>query len=335
MNTKKTKKIVVLATGGTIAGVAPDAQRPDYYESAVLTADVLLASLPQSVEALQLLSGLDLSTEQIAQVDSKDMTHALWRTLAQRCAQLLDDPLIDGVVITHGTDTVEETAFFLHCVLRAQKPVALTCAMRPANAPDADGPANLLDALLWVAHTAQPQVAVVVHGQAHAATAVQKVWSHRCDAFSSGAHDPVALIQAGLVQETALTQGNLNTTEIQPAKPEPWPAPHVSALPEASDWPDVQLIFSHASADGALVRAAMQSGAHVRGWVVAATGAGTIHQSLVEALLQAQSNGAQIWRASRCAGGEVHADDGREFVAAQTLSPVKARIALMLSLMCQ
>ncbi|MES2424869.1 MAG: asparaginase, partial [Pseudomonadota bacterium] len=135
------KKIVVLGTGGTIAGLAKPGDALDY-KAAEQGIDQLLADA-----ALPALAGIDVLSEQVAQIDSKDMALALWQQLAGRTAWWLAQPDVLGVVITHGTDTLEETAFFLSCVLPGAKPVVLTCAMRPANARLADGPQNLADAL--------------------------------------------------------------------------------------------------------------------------------------------------------------------------------------------
>ena len=324
VTTEKRKKIVVLATGGTIAGLAQDVNQPLRYQAAVLPISQLLDALPPSPVVTQLLSRFDVTSEQVAQIDSKGMTHAIWRDLARRCRQHLDDPLVQGIVITHGTDTVEETAFFLHCVLRANKPVALTCAMLPANAPQADGPGNLRDALAWVTQSHAGQVALVMQGQVHAPPWVQKMLSNQVQAFSSGPHGPLALLSDGVLQ--ASESGALSNVPT-------WPAPEAMALPEPALWPRVQLVMSHAGADGAVVRALLASEIKPQAWVVAATGAGSVHPELEQALEPVHAQGTPIWRASRCAWGVVAQQDGRLFDSAGELSPTKARIALMLSLM--
>ena len=142
MNANKTKKIVVLATGGTISGLAADAAKPQNYTAG----QVSVADLLHGVA----VDGLDLLTEQVAQIDSKDMSFAVWQSLLARLAHWLAQDDVQAVVITHGTDTLEETAYFLQTVLRPSKPIAMTCAMLPANAPDSDGPGNLKDSLAWL-----------------------------------------------------------------------------------------------------------------------------------------------------------------------------------------
>ena len=134
------KKIVVLATGGTITGTAASSHDSVGYTAAQLGVNDLLASVPGA-------PGLDVVAEQVAQIDSKDMDFEVWRRLALRCAHWLAQPDVRGIVITHGTDTMEETAFFLQSVLAPAKPVVLTGAMRPSTSTDADGPHNLRDAL--------------------------------------------------------------------------------------------------------------------------------------------------------------------------------------------
>ncbi len=145
---QKSKKVVVLGTGGTIAGRASCASDNIGYTAAQVGVADLLASVP-GLDAV--LAGHRLHSEQVAQVDSKDMGFALWQALASRISDHLAQPDVTGVVITHGTDTLEETAYFLHAVLplalQNSKPVVLTCAMRPATALSPDGPQNLLDAV--------------------------------------------------------------------------------------------------------------------------------------------------------------------------------------------
>lgn len=133
--------IHLLATGGTIAGRAADPGEALAYAAGAIGAEELLASVPAAASLAELRS------ETIAAIDSKDMTEHIWRKLAARTAAHLADPQTAGIIITHGTDTLEETAYFLQLTLRSPKPVVLTGAMRPATALSADGPANLLNAV--------------------------------------------------------------------------------------------------------------------------------------------------------------------------------------------
>jgi L-asparaginase len=214
---------------------------------------------------------------------------------------------VQGVVITHGTDTLEETAYFLQTVLQPIKPVAMTCAMRPANAPDSDGPGNLKDALAWVQQPDAKGVVVVCAGQVHAGQAVQKSHSDQRNPF---------------------------TSQADRAHPATFRVPSLSQVLACTHWPRVELLFSHAGADGRLVRALMAHDAP-QGWVVAGTGNGTLHHDLEAALLAAQEQGAQVLRASRCAQGGVQSREADVLPHAGGLTAVQARVALLLHLVAQ
>ncbi len=302
MDAKKTKKIVVLATGGTIAGLAGDAASPHEYKAGQVSVGDLLASTSGTQAPVV--------TEQLAQIDSKDMSFALWQKLLARVAHWVAQDDVQGVVITHGTDTLEETAYFLQTVLKPAKPVAMTCAMLPANAPNSDGPANLQQALHWVEAGQTAGVAVVCAGQVHAGDAVQKAQSHQRNPFAS-------------------TQ-----LESQPFGAAALRAPSVAQVLACASWPRVDIVLNHAGADGRLVRAAMANDAP-QGWVVAGTGNGTLHHDLEAALREAQQQGAQVLRASRCASGGVQSREGDVFPHGGALTAVQARVALLLHLISQ
>jgi L-asparaginase len=305
------RTIVVLGTGGTIAGRAPSARDNLAYHAG----EVAVADLLAGVQAPQ---GTRLQPEQVAQIDSKDLDPDLWCALSQRCAYWLAQPQVAGIVVTHGTDTMEETAYFLHAVLAPVKPVVLTGAMRPVTSAAADGPQNLADAIAVAASPLAQGVSVVFAGAVHSAADVQKVHSYRLDAFSSGDAGPLGYVEEGRVRLLRA-----------------WPETHalrtVDALPHPSQWPPVEIVMNHAGASGALVQALVQQG--VAGIVAAGTGNGTLHHALEDALVQAQRQEVQVWRSSRCAQGRVLPLPGDRLPAAEGLSPVKARIALMLELM--
>src|SRR5205085_6759142 len=141
-----------------------------------------------------------IETEQVAQVDSKDMTLAIWEKLAERCRHHLQRDEVDGIVITHGTDTIEETAFYLHEDLRPNKPVALTCAMRPATALSPDGPQNIVDAITVASHHQARGVLVVCAGVIHDPRYVAKVHHYRLDPFSSGDAGPIGYVEEGEIR---------------------------------------------------------------------------------------------------------------------------------------
>jgi L-asparaginase len=305
------RRIVVLGTGGTIAGRADDARDNVAYRAGVVAVDDLL-------RGVAVPAGSVLEAEQVAQIDSKDMDHGTWCALARRCTHWLAQPDVAGVVITHGTDTMEETAFFLHAVLAPIKPVVLTGAMRPASSALADGPQNLADAIAVAASPLAQGVSVVFAGAVHAAPDVQKVHSYRLDAFSSGDAGPIAYVEESRLRVLR-----------------PWPQPlglrTAAALPAPEDWPRVEIVMNHGGADGRIVQALVRD--RVEGIVVAATGNGTLNQALEAALLAAQEQGVTVRRASRCPQGRVLAQAGDRLAGADGLSAVKARVALMLELM--
>jgi L-asparaginase len=303
--------VVVLGTGGTIAGTAKNAADNVGYTAA----QIGVASL---IDAVPALAGRALEAEQVAQLDSKDMDHTTWQRLAQRVAFHLQRADVAGVVITHGTDTLEETAYFLHRVLAPSKPVVLTAAMRPATSLLADGPQNLLDAVGVARHVQARGVLVALGGAVHRAVDVRKHHSYRLDGFGSGDAGVVAWVEEGTLRVVG-----------------PWPQGDALGLeliaPPSAAWPRVEILTSHAGADGAIVPALVAMGA--RGLVVAGTGNGTLHHTLHDALLAAQRGGVRVLRCTRCADGAVVGQTEGALPSAGALSPVKARVELLLALL--
>ena len=299
--------VVILGTGGTIAGAGDDV---GYVAGQV--------GVPQLVAAVPALKARSLEAEQIAQIDSKDMSHAIWQVLARRVAHHLARSEVAGVVITHGTDTLEETAYFLHRVLAPAKPVVLTAAMRPVTSLQSDGPQNLLDAVTVAAWPGARGVLSVLNGRVHGPVEVRKALPFALDAFSSGEAGPVALIQEGMVRGLR-----------------PWPTGSALGLEalatDPSEWPRVDIVVSHAGVDGVVVDALVAAGA--RGLVVEGTGNGTVHEALLGALERARALGLPVWRSTRCAGATVVGAPDGALHSAGDLSPAKARIELMLRLL--
>ncbi len=308
------QKIVVLGTGGTLAGTAETKQDNVGYTAATLC----IAELLGAIDGLQ---DLPLECEQVAQVDSKDMDEAVWTRLVQRCAHWLARDDVQGLVITHGTDTLEETAWLLHAVLAATKPVVLTCAMRPATALNPDGPQNIVDALAVARWPGARGVVAVCAGVIHGAAAVRKHHTYRLDAFSSGDAGPIGYVE----------EGRLRLVRDWPAQPPGGRESLRALLTSGADWPRVEIVTSHGGASEHMVEALVAHGA--RGIVVAGTGNGTIHRRLDGALRAAQAAGVKVVRATRCAEGAVLGHDADTFASAHGLSPVKARVALQLELM--
>ena len=314
------QKVVILGTGGTIAGTANDPSRAWAYQAAQL-------SVAQLIEAVPALQGVPLEAVQVAQVDSKDMSWSIWRQLGRALHVQLARDDVAGVVITHGTDTLEETACLLQALHDGAKPVVLTAAMYPATSPDADGPGNLRDAVRVVQESARRclgGVVAVMHGRVWSAIDVRKAHSHALDAFDGGGASPLV----------ALAQDDRS----EAVWPSAWPAcgrfgwGYLEVNP-----PRVEIVCSHADADGWLVRAmlahAQTSERPLRGIVVAGTGHGTLHEGLTQALREATQQGITVWRSSRVARGGVLAREGDEWPAVPHLTAAQARVALTLSLL--
>ena len=305
-----TPHLLLVATGGTIAGRAASAQDNVGYRAELSAAD-LVAAVPA-------LAGVPLRTVQLAQLDSKDMSHAVWQALVRLLAQELARDEVTGVVITHGTDTLEETAYFLQRVLAPAKPVVLTAAMRPATSLQADGPQNLLDAVTVSGTPGACGVLVVLGGQVHAGDEVRKVDSYRLQAFDSAPAGPVALVEESAVISLR-----------------PWPKGHAlgAACCERplAYWPRVAWLTSHAGFDAALVDAAVAAGFH--GLVLAGTGNGTLHADLEAAAGRAAAAGVAMRLSTRCASGRVVGHPPRSVPVSATHSAAQARVALLLDLL--
>ena len=310
--------VVVLGTGGTIAGTAASATRHTGYQAGVLGADELLAAVP----GLRSLDGLRLEAHTLARLDSCDMDYATWALLAARAAEHLARPEVAAVVVTHGTDTLEETAYFLHRTLAAGKPLVLTAAMRPATALSPDGPQNLFDAVTLAREPGACGVLAVMGGVVFAGADLRKLHGYRTEAFSAGDAGPVALMEDGCVRGLR-----------------PWPTGglHEAAgrLGDPAGWPLVDVVISHAQADGRVVDALLAAGEprRPRGLVIAGTGNGSVHRSLKAAVQRAQAQGVRVVRASRCWAGGVVGEEPGGLPSYGVLTPVQARIELMLDLL--
>ena len=315
------KKVVILGTCGTIAGTARAASAVgsnSSYTAAQIGVDQLVSAVPA------LAGAGDITFEQVAQIDSKDMSFAIWTQLADRVQHHLAQDDVGGLVITHGTDTLEETAYFLQAVICPVKPVVLTCAMRPADALVPDGLQNMLDAVTVARYPGAQGVVVVCSGVIHSALDVQKTHTYQLNAFGSG--DAGAI---GFIEENSLKLVR-NWPVAQQIRAQA--APEIIAKLNSTEfWPRVEIVMNYAGASGELVDALVVSG--VRGLAVAGTGNGTLHHALAAAFLKAQAQGVYIVGSTRCAQGRVLQKADDLFPAFDGLSPVKSRIALMLQLM--
>ncbi len=330
------QQIIVLGTGGTIAGTASSSSDHTGYTAAQIGIAALLQTVPGLQEAL---GEKELLSEQVAQLDSKDMDFATMQRLAQRCAHHLAQPHVKGVVITHGTDTLEETAYFLHRVMPhalQTKPIVLTCAMRPATSSEADGPRNMRDAVQVAGDTKADGVLVVCAGDVHHALAVQKIHTYALNAFSSG---DVALGEMGVVAQVPHVREQilwkpfasrfLEQKEHLAGKEYAQSA--VDLIVNSSQpivvWPRVEIVLNHTQASASVVKALLAASTPqdpLQGIVVAGTGNATVSASLQSALDEAQSKGVEVVKSSRCAWGGVHGISAR--------SAIKTRIDLILRL---
>ncbi len=308
--------ITILATGGTIAGTAGSSTQTTEYKSGQLAVQTLISAVPE------MTSVADVTGEQIANIGSESMTDDVWLKLAKRCNELLARPDVDGIVITHGTDTLEETAYFLTLTVKSNKPVVLTGAMRPATAISADGPLNLLNAVK-VAADAQSRskgVLVALNDEINAGRDVTKTYTTNVDTF----HSPVLGALGMIVDGKPLfyrvpSKPHTTSTEFDVSK--------LERLPR------VDIVYSHANDDGIMTKAAVQAGA--KGIVHAGTGNGSIHGNTEAALKQAVAQGVTVVRSSRTGSGYVTPNQGYRalgLLEADTLNPQKARILLQLAL---
>lgn len=324
----KIQKIVVLGTGGTIAGESNSADEGLSYKAAQRGIEVLLKAVAGSSQKLPpSLANVNFEVEQVAQLDSKDMDFATWRVLAQRCEFWLAQTEVVAVVITHGTDTLEETAFFLSQVLSREKPIVLTCAMRPANFKDADGPQNLRDALNVSAQVKGAGVWLVAAGEIHHSQFVQKVHPTRLNAFDSGEVGAAGKVS----QDQIFWAETFNASAILPSISKQ--VLNAADLPKADEWPWVEIVMNHVQASFKQVDLLVNAG--VQGLVVAGTGNGSIGTALKEGLLKAQRAGVRIRIASRCAQGPVLPTEGHIFKVDGGLNAVKTRVAMLLEIMSQ
>lgn len=312
-------KIVVLATGGTIAGAQTSVAEAGY-KSGTFSVDDLIKAVP----ALKDLA--DISGEQVANIGSQTMNHEVWLKLAKRTSEVLKGDA-DGVVITHGTDTMEETAYFLSLVVKSDKPVVLVGSMRPATAISADGPANLYNAVALAANkdAAGRGPLVVLNDEIHYAREAQKTNSTSLDTFKSPNRGRAGVMNTGktyffspnVARHSAKSELSVDGKEVK-------------------DLPRVEIVFSHANYGRETIDFLVAKG--VKGIVLAGVGDGNATDEAIAGLADAAKKGVAVVRSTRTGSGlivrNVEVDDDKlGFIAAMELSPQKARVLLMLGLM--
>jgi len=315
---KRLAHVVILATGGTIAGTGATSTTTVGYTAATVGVQQLIQAVPE------LKNVANVSGEQVFQIASENMNNESWLILAKRVNVLLARSDVDGIVITHGTDTLEETAYFLDLTVKSRKPVVVVGAMRPSTAMSADGPINLYNAVLLAAspEAVGKGVMVAMNDQIQAAREVTKTNTSTLDSFKATELGMLGYIQGSkpfFYRQS--TRKNTADTEFDISK--------LDSLPQ------VDIIYGYANMNPVALDAFVAAGA--RGIVQAGVGDGSIATRVLPSLKAARQKGVLIVRASRVGQGIVARngeanDDQLDFVAADTLNAQKARILLMLAL---
>ncbi|MDJ0804809.1 MAG: type II asparaginase [Desulfobacterales bacterium] len=314
----KPARIMILATGGTIAGAAETGTQAGY-TSGQVSIEGMIAAVP-GIDQLAAVSG-----EQISNVGSQDMTFEIMIALARRINTIFKEDQADGVVVTHGTDTMEETALFLGLTVKSKRPVVMTGSMRPSTAVSADGPLNLYNA---VAVAADPQavdrgVMVVMNDRIHGAHSLTKTDTTAVETFLSPINGLMGTVTYGKIQYFR-TPFRKHTHKSE------------FSLDGVTDLPRVDILYACVDTPADLIDASVERG--VRGIVIAGNGNGNMNAEAVERAARAAKKGIVIVRSSRVPSGKigrnVEIDDDRlGFVASDELNPPKARIMLMLALL--
>ena len=293
-------KVHIIATGGTIAGTSTDIG----YDAGKVSIETILHAVPE------LTRYAELDYEQFCNIGSQDMSESIWLPLAKRVNQVLESGKYDAVLITHGTDTMEETAFFLNLTIHSPKPVILVGAMRPSDAVDADGPANLLKAVQTIVKpdAVGKDVMCCLGGKVYEAGAAFKNDTHSLD--------PIA--------ETSVD----------------WYLPHNANtgffVDNLKELPEVGIVYGYGSSSTVAFEALVNAG--YKGIVFAGVGDGNLNQATLDLAAKAVKSGVMIVRSSRIPYGGVYTEGGEVddeklgFIASGSLNPQKSRILLMLAL---
>ena len=315
--------ILVLGMGGTIAGLAAKPENPLEYEAGQVAVGSLLAHIASAIP-----DGVQLVSHQVANINSRNLTEPLLSLLGQTVQEALVNTWVKGIVVTHGTDTIEETGLFLQltCGKSAQelgKRIILTGAMLPSNAPGADGPSNLLDAIRWAStplDNCPGGVYAVMDGRA-------------CLAMDLSKRHPTAL-NAPLQASPSSSAGLINPSWLSGVKAVQAAWKEDLPLPKGDEWPWVEMLTSHAGARSQTVSQWLGSG--VEGLVLAGSGMGGFHDAWLPPLIKAASEGIALVRTSRTGSGSTYPNipekDLEGCLASGTLTAPRARIALQLAI---
>jgi len=311
------KRVTILAVGGTIAGSGSGALDTSY-TSGTVTVDKLIAAVPD-INKIATIKG-----EQISNIGSQEMNNEVWFKLANRVNELLTSGKADGVVITHGTDTMEETAYFLNLVVKSDKPIVMVGAMRNSGSLSADGPLNIFNAVnvAMSKEAAGKGVMVVMNDEIHAAREVTKTNTTAVDTFKSPNSGKIGTVFYGNVKFY------MNPTRKHTVN-------SAFDITKIKELPRVDIIYSHSNDNPDFVNVAVKNGA--KGIINAGMGNGNPFPSALEALGEAVKAGVVVVRDSRVGSGETtlngEVDDGKYgFLASDNLNAQKARVLLMLAL---
>ena len=309
--------IYILATGGTIAGSGSGALDTSY-TSGTVTVDKLIAAVPE-INKMATIKG-----EQISNIGSQEMNNEVWFKLANRVNELLTSGKADGIVITHGTDTMEETAYFLNLVVKSDKPIVMVGAMRNSGSLSADGPLNIYNAVnvAMCKKAVGKGVMVVMNDEIHAAREVTKTNTTAVDTFKSPNSGKIGTVFYGNVKfyMNPVRKHTVNSA---------------FDITKIKELPRVDIIYSHSNDNPDFVNLAVKNGA--KGIINAGMGNGNPFPSALEALGEAVKGGVVVVRDSRVGSGETtlngEVDDGKYgFLASDNLNAQKARVLLMLAL---
>lgn len=309
--------IHILATGGTIAGSGVSTTQSNY-TAGQIAINELISAVPE-IKNIANVTG-----EQIVKIGSQDMIDDVWLTLAKYINKLLERKDVDGVVITHGTDTMEETAFFLNLTVKSNKPVVFVGAMRPSTSLSADGPLNLYNAVVTAAASSSKGqgVLVVMDGKILGAHGVVKMNTINTDAFQSPNSGALGYVFNGKAHYNQATD-KLHTTQS------------VFDVTNLNSLPKVGIIYSYSNVEADALNALINN--NYKGIIHAGVGNGNIHKNIFDRLEYARKQEILVVRSSRVPTGpttlDSEVDDVKyQFVASQELNPQKARVLLMLAL---
>ena len=314
----KLPNVVILATGGTIAGTGASTTTTIGYTAAKVGVDKMIESVPELKKAA------NVRGEQVVQIASESMTNDVWLKLAKRVNELLAQKDVDGVVITHGTDTIEETAYFLDLTVKSKKPVVIVGSMRPSTAISADGPINLYNAVLLAGSkdAVGKGVLVTLNDQINAGRDVTKTNTSTADTFKTPELGFLGYMQDNKPHFYRLpVRKHTAETEFDISK--------LDKLPQ------VDIVYGYANMNRVALDADVAAGA--KGIVQAGVGDGSMAAQMLPAFREARQKGVIVVRSSRVGSGivarngEVN-DDKEDFVVSDTLNAQKARILLMLAM---